>query len=180
MKNLFIILAAALLLTPSTPLRAEEADSLKVSEFIFTFSKPWVRQQVVSAMRAGQFTYDHEDENLADVELVIFFFGAGQGGGTQANIDRWVGQFEGTPESKTEEKEMGGKKVILLTAKGTYLESMGGPFSGNKTPKADYTMLAAILPSDQGDVFLKLTGPTKSVEAMGDAFLKFTESPFAQ
>ncbi len=180
MKNLFIILAAALLLTPSTPLRAEEADSLKVSEFIFTFSKPWVRQQVVSAMRAGQFTYDHEDENLADVELVIFFFGAGQGGGTQANIDRWVGQFEGTPESKTEEKEMGGKKVILLTAKGTYLESMGGPFSGNKTPKSDYTMLAAILPSDQGDVFLKLTGPTKSVEAMGDAFLKFTESPFAQ
>jgi len=180
MKNLFIILAAALLLTPSTPLRAEEADSLKVSEFIFTFSKPWVRQQVVSAMRAGQFTYDHEDENLADVELVIFFFGAGQGGGTQANIDRWVGQFEGTPESKTEEKEMGGKKVILLTAKGTYLESMGGPFSGNKTPKPDYTMLAAILPSEQGDVFLKLTGPAKSVEAMGDAFMKFTESPFAQ
>jgi len=180
MKNLLVILAAALLLTPSTPPRAEEADSLKVSEFIFTFGKPWVRQQVVSAMRAGQFTYDHEDENLADVELVIFFFGAGQGGGTQANIDRWIGQFEGTPESKTEEKEMGGKKVILLTAKGTYLESMGGPFSGNKTPKPDYTMLAAILPSEQGDVFLKLTGPTKSVEAMGDAFMKFTGSPFAQ
>jgi len=41
-------------------------------------------------------------------------------------------------------------------------------------------MLAAILPSEQGDVFLKLTGPTKSVEAMGDAFLKFTASPFAE
>jgi hypothetical protein len=180
MKYLSTILAAALLLTPSIPLRAEEPDSLKVSEFTFTFSKPWVRQQVASAMRAGQFIYEHEDESLADVELVIFFFGAGQGGGTQANIDRWIGQFEGTPESKTEEKEMGGKKVTLLTAKGTYLESMGGPFSGNKTPKPYYTMLAAILPSEQGDVFLKLTGPTKSVEAMGDAFLKFTESPFAE
>lgn len=75
---------------------------------------------------------------------------------------------------------MGDKKVTLLTAKGTYLESMGGPFSGNKTAKPDYTMLAAILPSEQGDVFLKLTGATKSVEAMGDAFMKFTASPFAK
>lgn len=180
MKNLFILLAAAFFLTPAVSLRAEEADSLKVSEFTFTFNKPWVRQQAVSAMRAGQFIYDHEDKDLTDVELIIFFFGAGQGGGVQANIDRWVSQFEGAPESKTEVKEMGGKKVTLLTVKGTYLESMGGPFSGNKTPKADYTMLAAILPSDQGDVFLKLTGPTKSVDAMGDAFMKFAASPFAQ
>lgn len=174
------LLAAALLLISAVSVRAEDPDSIKVSEFTFTYTKPWVRQQVASAMRAGQFVYDHKDENLADVELVIFFFGAGQGGGTQANIDRWIGQFEGTPETKTEEKNMGGKKVTLLTARGTYLESMGGPFSGNKTPKPDYTMLAAILPSEQGDVFLKLTGPTKSVEAMGDAFLKFTGSPFAR
>lgn len=179
MKHLVILLAGALLMTPSAPLRAEE-DSLKVSEFTFTFAKPWIRQQAASAMRAGQFTYDHEDESLADVELVIFFFGPGQGGGTQANIDRWVGQFEATPETKTEEKEMGGKKITLLTAKGTYLESSGGPFSGNKTAKPGYTMLAAILPSEQGDVFLKLTGPTKSVDAMGDAFLTFTGSPFAK
>ncbi len=180
MKYLSILFAAGLLLTSPLSLRAEEAGSLKVSEFTFSFAKPWVQQQVTSSMRAGQFLYDHEDEGLTDVELVLFFFGAGGGGGTQANIDRWIGQFEGTPETKTEEKEMGDKKVTLLTAKGTYLESMGGPFSGNKTPKADYTMLAAILPSDQGDVFLKLTGPTKSVEAMGDAFLKFTASPFAE
>jgi len=180
MKNLFILFAGALLLTPFVPLRAEDAGSIKVSEFTFSFAKPWIEQQVTSSMRAGQLLYDHEDEALADVELVLFYFGAGGGGGTQANIDRWIGQFEGTPETKTEEKEMGGKKVILLTAKGTYLESMGGPFSGNKTPKPDYTMLAAILPSDQGDVFLKLTGPTKSVEAMGDAFMKFTASPFAE
>ena len=180
MKNLLIILAAILLLTPSAPLRAEDAESIKVSEFTFSFAKPWVSKPVASAMRAGQFIYDHEDEKLADVEMVIYFFGPGQGGGIQANIDRWIGQFEGKPESKTEEKEMGDKKVTLLTAKGTYLESMGGPFSGNKTAKPDYTMLAAILPSEQGDVFLKLTGATKSVEAMGDAFMKFTASPFAK
>lgn len=183
MKNLSILFATGLLLTSPVSLRAEEAGSLKVSEFTFSFTKPWVQQQVTSSMRAGQFLYDHEDEALADVELVLFFFGAGGGGGIQANIDRWISQFEGTPETKTEEKEMGDRKVTLLTAKGTYLDTMAGagPFSGApKTAKPDYTMLAAILPSDQGAVFLKLTGPTKSVEAMGDAFLKFTASPFAE
>ena len=182
MKATFALLATALLLTPSASLRAEE-DNITVSEFTFKFDKPWVRQQAVSSMRAGQFLYDHADEKLADLELVIFFFGAGGGGGIQANIDRWLGQFEGAPESKLEEKEMGGKKVTLLTAKGTFLETMpgAGPFSGGpKTPKSDYTMLAAILPSEQGDVFLKVTGPTASVEAMREAFMKFTASPFAE
>ena len=182
MKVTLALLAAALLATPFAPLRAEE-DAIKVSEFTFTCGKPWVRQQAASSMRAGQFLYDHADESLTDLELVIFFFGAGGGGGTQANIDRWLGQFEGAPESKTEEKEMGGKKVTLLTAKGTYLETMAGagPFSGApKTPKADYTMLAAILPSEQGDVFIKVTGPTKSVEAMKEAFDAFIGSPFKQ
>lgn len=181
MKSLLALFAASFLLLP-VGLRAEE-DTLKVSEFTFSYGKPWVRQQVASSMRVGQFLYDHEDESLADVELVVFFFGVGGGGGVQANIDRWLGQFEGAPESKTEEKEMGGKKVVLLTAKGTYLETApgAGPFSGGaKTAKPDYTMLAAILPSEQGDVFIKVTGPTKSVEAMREAYDKFIASPFAK
>jgi hypothetical protein len=41
-------------------------------------------------------------------------------------------------------------------------------------------MLAAILPSEQGDVFIKVTGPTKSVEAMKEAFDAFIGSPFKQ
>lgn len=180
MRAIFAHFLAALLL--AAPLLHAEDESIKVSEFTFTFGKPWIRQQAASSMRAGQFLYDHADEKLTDVELVIFFFGAGGGGGIQANIERWLGQFEGTPESKIEEKEMGGKKVTLLTAKGTFLETMAGagPFSGGpKTPKPDTVMLAAILPSEQGAVFLKLTGPAKSVEAMKADFDKFVASPFA-
>jgi len=182
MKATLALLAAAFLLSSPSALRADEG-TITVSEFTFKYDKPWIRQQAVSSMRAGQFLYDHEDESLTDIELVLFFFGPGGGGGIQANIDRWLGQFEGTPESKTEEKEMGGKKVVLLTAKGTFLETApgAGPFSGGpKTAKPDYTMLAAILPSDQGAVFLKLTGPDKSVAAMKEAFDKFVASPFSE
>ncbi len=159
---------------------AEDKETLKVSEFTFSFGDPWIRQQVTSSMRAGQLTYDHKDENLKDVDLVIYYFGQGQGGGIKANLDRWIGQFEGTPKSKIEEKEMGERKVSFLTASGTYMESSGGPFSGNKTPRPESTMLAAILPSEQGAVFLKLTGPTESVEAMRKDFEAFAASPFAE
>ncbi|MDF2377724.1 MAG: hypothetical protein P1U81_15915 [Verrucomicrobiales bacterium] len=161
-------------------LRAEDKDTLIVSEFTFSFGEPWIRQQVTSPMRVGQLTYDHADENLEDVDVILYYFGEGQGGGTQANIDRWIGQFEGTPESKTEEVDVGDRKVTLLTAKGTYMESSGGPFSGNKTAKPNYTMLAAILPSEKGAVFLKLTGPEASVEAMKEAFIEFSKSPFSE
>lgn len=159
-------------------LKAEDKDTLIVSEFTFEFGEPWIRQQVMSPMRAGQLTYDHE--TLDDVDVILYYFGEGQGGGTQANIDRWIGQFEGTPESETVEEEVGDRKITLLTAKGTYMESMGGPFSGNKTAMPNYTMLAAILPSDKGAVFLKLTGPDASVEAMKDAFIELAKSPFSE
>ncbi len=178
-STLSLLLALTFFALPSFT-QAEEADTLAVSEFTFKYGKPWIRQQVTSSMRAGQLTYDHEDEKLEDVDLVIYFFGQGQGGGIQANLDRWIGQFQGTPESKIEEKEMGGRKVSFLTARGTFMDSMGGPFSGNKTPKENYMMLAAILPSDQGAVFLKLTGPQASVEAMKAEFEKFAASPFAE
>ncbi len=178
MKLIYPLALCISLLSLTFPALGEEDESLTVSEFTFTFGKPWKSQQVTSSMRAGQLTYDHADENLKDVDLVIYFFGAGQGGGTQANIDRWIGQFEGAPETKIEEKEMNGKTVTFLTAKGTYKESMGGPFSGNSTPQNDYIMLAAILPSSQGDVFLKLTGPSDSVEALKEDFDAFANSPF--
>lgn len=182
MKFKLSLFALALLFGPLASIQADD-DSLKVSEFTFTYGKPWIRQQVTSSMRAGQLLYEQADDSLANIELVFFYFGAGGGGGIQANIDRWLGQFEGTPESKTEEVTMGDKQVTLLTAKGTFLETMGGggPFSGApKEPKKDYTMLAAILPSTQGDVFIKATGPNASMEAMREAFMKLVESPFAK
>ena len=180
MMKLTCSLLSILALSFATFSKAEETETINVSEFVFEFSSPWVKQQVTSQMRAGQLTYDHEDEKLKDVDLVFFYFGESNGGGTQANIDRWVGQFQGEPEKKIETKELGDREVTFLTATGTFLESSGGPFSGNKTPREDYTMLAAILPSDKGWVFLKLTGPSASVAAMKDAFIAVAESPFKE
>ena len=184
MKYLILITSfafVALFSAAVLPVSAQDAvkkETLQAGEFSFKYAKPWIRQQVTSSMRAGQLTYDHASEDLKDVELVIYYFGQGQGGGIDANIQRWIGQFQGTPEKKIEKKTLGDREVTFLKASGTYMESSGGPISGNKTERPGYTMLAAILPSEKGAVFLKLTGPDKSVEAMKDAFNEFAASPF--
>ena len=156
-----------------------EMKKITAGEFIFKYTEPWVSEEPSSSMRAGQLTYEQKSEYLENVGLVIYYFGQGQGGGIEANINRWVAQFQGTPEKKIEKKKFGDREVIFLTASGTYMESMGGPFSGNKKAKPNSMMLAAILPSEKGAVFLKVTGPKKSVEAMRKAFDEFVASPFS-
>ncbi len=176
----FALTVSLLAVAPRALVAADEgAGSIALAGHTFTFAKPWAEKQVTGSMRAAELSYDHADEALADLDLVFYHF-PNQGGATRANLDRWIGQFEGEPEVSEEDLEFDGTKVVLLTAKGTFNESSGGPFSGNTTPRPDYTMLAAVIETDSGPVFLKLYGPDASVAAMKDDFKKLATSPFAK
>ena len=83
----------------------EKKEALTAGEFTFQFGKPWERQQVTSSMRAGQLKFVQEGEGLESVEAVVYYFGPGGAGGVKANIDRWIGQFEGAPSVEQEVKE---------------------------------------------------------------------------
>lgn len=159
---------------------ASAEDTLLAGEYTFKYGKPWKRMEVANSMRAGQLKYDHKDDKLQDPEVVFFYFGPRQGGGIEANMARWIGQFEGKPESEQETVEKGGKKIHFLEAKGTYLESSGGPFAGKKTARPGYLLLGAILESPEGAVFLKLFGEEKAVEALKEDFKKLAFSPFGE
>lgn len=179
MKNTIASLFSALTLFASVGASigySDDAESLAVADVTFEYGEPWIRQQPSSSMRVAQLLYDHEDENLTDIEMAVFLMG----GGNRANLDRWIGQFSPAPEAKEETKKMGEKDVIFFEATGTYMESSGGPFSGNKTPRENYTMLAVIIPTPEGSIFLKLTGPNDSVAAMKDSFMAFAKSPFEE
>lgn len=150
-----------------------DTDTLVAGEYTFEFSEPWVSQQPTSSMRAGELVYGSEE----GAPVVVFFHFAGGGGGIQANIDRWIGQFEGTPEVSQTKEDIEGTTVHLLDASGTFMETMGGgPFSGPKKAMEDYKMLAAILESDRGPVFLKVTGPSDKVAEMKEAFTALVKS----
>ena len=101
-----------------------------------------------------------------DGECAVYYFGQGQGGSVEANIDRWKGQFDGSKDTpKVEKRSIHGLKVTTLDVSGAYT-GMQGP------PKQDYRLLGAIVEGPQGSIFFKLAGPMKTVSQNQSAFEK--------
>ncbi len=102
-------------------------------------------------------------------ECAVFFFGAGQGGSVDANVERWSRQFEGTPKPERTSATAAGLPVTRVQLAGTYL-APGGPMMQSTGKKAGYRLLGAIVEAPQGNVFFKLTGPAATVTAAVPAF----------
>ena len=115
-----------------TSLCAEDS-KLTVGEFDFTAAPPWTKGQNTGMMTKAILQFPVEGGTPMDAKFYDF---GGPSGGIEANIQRWIGQFEGTPDVKKEELDFKGIKVILLTATGTYMDGMPG---GAKKSKPDYT-----------------------------------------
>lgn len=125
-------------------------------------------------MRVATYNIPAADGDADGAELGVFYFGGGQGGDIQTNIDRWVGQFENAkPEQSS--KEVNGMKVELVKIAGTYL-APSGPMMQSSGKKANYRLLGAIVSAPEGSVFFKLTGPAKTVVAAEGNFNAFVGS----
>jgi hypothetical protein len=59
--------------------------------------------------------------------------------------------------------------VTTIESSGDYT-GMGGPMGQQKTIGHDYRMLGAIVEGPGGNIFVKLTGPSKTVEANRQQF----------
>ena len=102
------------------------------------------------------------------------------GGGVEANLDRWKGQFGGDKTVGETEKTMSGEFTVhTIDVAGTYADSMGGgPFSGGKkVMRDDYAMLGAILVAPAGQsYFVKMIGPKDVVMPNKEAFMEMVKS----
>ena len=167
---LSVIAATAVSLLAALPASAEE---IEVSDYKFAFEAPLTTKDPLRPMTEGGVVIPAGEGKTLDANF--YFFGAGQGGSVEANVARWIGQFEGEPKVEKEESTHGDHKVTILKAKGTYLD--GRPF-GPKTPKEGYALLGAIIEGGEGPVFVKLYGPEAEVAATEAAFKKLVISPF--
>lgn len=165
-------LAAALFCLLPLFLHAEDG-KLTVGQFTFAMPKPWSQAQNTGMMTKAVLNYPADEKPL---EAKFYDFG-GPSGGVDANVQRWISQFEGTPEVKKEELTFGDTKVVLVTASGTYLEGMPG---GPKTPRPDSTLLGAILAGSESNVFIKMAGPKAAIAKAQEDFKKLVVSPFAK
>ncbi|MDB6019319.1 MAG: uncharacterized protein JWR19_3808 [Pedosphaera sp.] len=154
--------------------RAESSPTFKVGEFTFTRPSAWEWVEVSSPMRKAQLKVKDAD-GKESADIVFFQFGGGAGS-TQANVDRWLGQFQEPRDkinAKVDETTVGKTKITYVQAEGTYKSGMpGGPL----TPMPDYGLLGAIIQSDAGDVFVRMTGPKGLVKSSSTEFKKMIES----
>jgi len=132
-------------------------------------------------MRAATYTVTAAKGDTENAECAVYFFGTGQGGSVEANIERWTGQFEGAKAPTPKKEKLGGFDVSSVELEGTYTPpNMMNP-NAPKTPHPGYKLVAMIVAAPQGNVFFKLSGPKKTVDASKDAFAKMikglTKSP---
>jgi hypothetical protein len=171
MKRLLTMLA----MTVAMGAGAEEAGGL-------TWSAPteWAAQPE-RPMRAATYKVPAVKGDPEDAELAVFYFGQGQGGAVDANVKRWVAQFQKPDgkaltdkDAKTQVEKVNGMSVTTVEVKGTY--AGGGPMMGPATPKPNFKLRGAIVEGPQGAVFYKLTGPEKTVNGAEKGFRKLVES----
>ena len=131
-------------------------------------------------MRLATYTVPPVQGDQDSGECGVYYFGPGGAGSVQANMDRWIGQFQQTDgkASKATVKNGtagGGLKLTTVDVSGAYT-GMGGPRAPQGPPKAGYRLLGAIVEGPQGSIFFKFTGPAKTVAQNQSAFLKMLAS----
>jgi hypothetical protein len=161
---------AALLLSVVLSALADDSTTFPVGSFTFTRPADWQWIPVASPMRKAQLKVPGTDA-AQSAEIAFFFFGGGQGGDVQANVQRWLRQFDSKPDAdKTASQQVGNTKITLVSTEGTYHSGMPG---GPTTPVADQALVGAILESPDGNVFVKMTGPEALVKATRQKFIDF-------
>jgi hypothetical protein len=102
-------------------------------------------------------------------QCAVFYFGPGQGGTPEANIDRWLGEFVSPENPRRSTRKVRGLEVSVARVRGTY-QSHGGATAPDPASGADQQLIGAIVEGPQGPVFFKLTGPANTVDAAAADF----------
>lgn len=139
----------------------------------FQFPESWQETPPSNTMRLAEATISGPG---GPAEVAVFHFGEGGGGGTEANLQRWIDQMdvaEGT-EPRRETVESGAHSVHLLTVEGTLQSDPMG--MGPAGPQPDSLLLGAVVEGPGGPWFFKATGPKATLEPEREAFEEMVKS----
>jgi hypothetical protein len=137
----------------------------------------WVTAPSTSSMRLAQYTIPGGD-GLVAAEVVVYFFGEGQGGDVAANLERWKGQFSNPDAAPVYEKvtrdSTGAFPITIAEYRGTYARGIG--MGDASAAKSGQSLIAAIAETPRGTLFFQLFGATENVSPRRDALVAFVRS----
>lgn len=125
----------------------------------------WQSEPPSSNMRVAQFRIPRADGDAKDGEVAVF---GNIMGSTNANIERWRGQFTEVAQGKDtlEEITAGLKgKVTLLDITGNYAGGMAAPGAAphGGGDAGTTRMLGAVIEAQDGTFYVKATGPPSTI-----------------
>lgn len=157
---------------------AKQSSAASAGELRFKAPAEWVTEKPSSNMRVAQYKLPKAEGDSEDASLVLYFFGTNQGGSVEANLDRWKGQIETTDtgsKAKTETLNVNQLKVTTIDLVGTYTAETA-PGSGVRHNKPGYRLRAAVIETPKGAYYVKLVGPTITVNRWNKAFADYLKS----
>ena len=137
----------------------------------------WRREPPSSGLRRAQYKVNRVGADTQDAEMTVITFGAGQGGGIEANVQRWLGQIEQPDGRQTSDLAQRrsltahGMTVTIVEAPGRI--RMSNPMSPPGTVPTVFErgrLLAAIVEAPSGMWFFKLMGGDQTVQSVRGAF----------
>ena len=168
-KHLSLLILTLLFVVPTLS-AADKTKKVMAKDITLNVPTTWKQSPASNNLRTAQFAIPKVEGDRDDAELVVYFFG-GAGGGVNANLERWSGQFQpGGKKQKIYKGESKQGEYYLLDITGVYNKPIGPPINRQTNPTPGYQMLAVVLMvKDKGNYFLKLTGPQKTVAAASKA-----------
>ena len=152
------------------PSADELGNEVELAAISLTAPEGWNRKAPSSSFVEAEFALPAADGDENDGRLTVSI----AGGSVEANIDRWKGQFGGAPESESQEEvEVDGITATIVDFTGEF-DDRRGPFAPGEK-RADYRMIAAIIPVGNELHFVKAVGPKNTMAAHAeeiDAFVK--------
>jgi len=147
---------------------ASDAKIAEVGGLVFPKPPTWIWTSPRVRFRTLQYDVPGVEGGAGAAELVFSLFLGGDGGPTDMNIDRWVGQFRGPDggpaDATTSTEERGGLVIHRVETAGDY-QAMGQP-----APRPGQMQLGAIVEAPGRRVFVRLVGPDATVEAAREDF----------
>jgi len=129
----------------------------------------WQKVPSSSPMRKATYKIPAASKDPEDGEMAVFYF-RGEGGSTEANIQRWITQFPDSKPSdvKRTQRMVSAMSQTVVEVEGTYSSGMPG---ASASPKTGYRLIGAVVETPNGPYFFKLTGPKNTVEGARGTFL---------
>lgn len=170
-----VLARPALFISSNDTLAAQQPVTVHLLDYNAIVPTGWATRTPSSSMRLAEYVAGAP----GGAEMIVYFFGATQGGTVDANLARWKSQFTnpngGAVEEKVTHEKSGAFPLTIAEYRGTYARGVG-PGSAPEQARPNHILTAVVAETPKGTLFFQLFGPAAAVEAQRAVYLAFVRS----